>query len=139
MCDQVAPATKSATAEDGEVHERRAEVGLDEDEEGREADERDRLQDGPEPPDLAVVVCEEAAEAERDEDLAELGRLEAEEADLDPALRAAHGVGDEDDEEQDDQDPVERSPERRQKSGLTAASATNATTPSATLMPCRVT
>ena len=104
---EVAPADprdEEARDERGAVDERRAEVGLLEDERDRDRREPERLQHDArvvQPPD---AVGEEAREREHEQQLPELGRLELERPDLDPALRAARGVG----EREDEQHPDER-------------------------------
>ena len=91
--------------EDGDdrrrVDERRPEVRLHEHEEDGHEREPDRLQH-----DLRVVdrprpVGEEAGQEEHEEQLAELGRLELEEAEVDPPLRAARVTAREDEEHQE--------------------------------------
>ena len=83
------------------VHERRAEIGLHEHEEDRsrtEPDDReDRLPAGGRPD----AVDGEAGESEHEEDLPELRRLELDDAEVEPALRASDGLRrDEDDDHQ---------------------------------------
>ena len=61
----------------------------------------------------ARPVGEEAGEREHEEQLAELGRLELEGADLDPALRAARRLGEREDEQhQHERERVDRPSER---------------------------
>src|SRR5207244_9675137 len=80
---------------DGAVDERRAEVRLQEDEEDRdeaEADSRERrarLAQAPRP------LGEKAGKREHEQHLAELRRLKAEEAEVEPALRTADRTGQE--------------------------------------------
>ena len=83
--------------EHGAEDERGADVRLHEHEQDGTGGEQDRPQRHREAPDLLRTVGEVAREEERDQHLAELGRLEAEEAEIDPAPRAArHRAGGED-------------------------------------------
>ena len=58
---------------------------------------RRRPASSPTPPTPLPALGHEAGEHDDEDDLAELGRLEVEEADLDPALRAAHLLGEDED------------------------------------------
>ena len=98
------PGDEEAGDERGAVDERRAEVGLLEDERDRDRREPDRLQHHARLVHPADPVGEEARQREHEQQLPELGRLELERPDLDPALRAARGVG----EREDEQHPDER-------------------------------
>src|SRR2546421_10338305 len=69
-----------------------------EDEEDRHGREPDRLERRPRGGDPARPIGEEAREGENEEELAELGGLEAEEADVDPPLRPARERRGEEDE-----------------------------------------
>ena len=80
---------EEGSREHGAVDERRPDVRLHEDEEHRPGREQDRAERDREPADLLRAVGEVPGEEERDQHLAELGRLEAEEAEIDPAPRAA--------------------------------------------------
>ncbi len=71
--------------ERGGVHERRADVRLDEHENDRRQPVAERLQRYAGICDRARALGEEAREGEHEQDLAELGGLEGEEADVDPA------------------------------------------------------
>ena len=73
------------------VDERRADVRLDEDERNRHEAVAERRQHGFRRGDRASPVGEEAGQREHEQHLAELGRLECEEADVDPTVRAARG------------------------------------------------
>ena len=66
---------------------RRSDVGLDEDEQDRNRREPDHLQHRPALPDPPRAVGEEPCQGQDEEQLPELGRLEAEEAEVEPALR----------------------------------------------------
>src|SRR5205823_1633139 len=77
--------------ERGAVDERRPEVGLHEDEEDRDERETEREERRPRLADPPRALGEEAGQREDEEQLPELGGLEAEEAEVDPALRASGG------------------------------------------------
>ena len=124
------------------VHHRRAEVRLQEDE-----PHRDRAQ-----PDGGQRRCasepirrdrsaRKPATASTKSDLPELGRLELERADHEPALRAAdRRPRDEDEDHQPDRPGVDRRASSRCSSdGGTSAATTNAKAPSPAAIPCRIT
>ena len=71
------------------VHERTAEVGLQEHEEDRDRSEADRSGGGPNLAQPSRALRQESGQREDEQHLPELGRLEAEEAEVEPALRAA--------------------------------------------------
>ena len=71
------------------VDHRRADVGLDEHEEDRAGREADRLEHDAALAEALGPVGQEAGEKEDEQQLPELGRLEAEEAEIEPALRVA--------------------------------------------------
>ncbi len=71
------------------VDHRRPDVRLEEDEQHGTGREADRFQHGPALPDPPRAVGEEAGEEEDEQELPELRRLEAEEAQIEPALRVA--------------------------------------------------
>ncbi len=75
------------------VDEGRAEVGLHEDQEDRAGAEPDDAQDRPPAHRRAGAVDDEARDREHEEHLAELGRLELDDAQVEPALRAADRLG----------------------------------------------
>ena len=81
--------------ERGRIDHRRANVWLQEHEQQRDAPEPDRLGNGSRLAQPLRPVGEEAGEEEDEEQLPELGRLEAEEADVEPALRSARDGADE--------------------------------------------
>ena len=85
--------------ERGPVDEGGPEVGLEEDEPHRHEAEADRGRDGPELTDPTASLDEEAGDRQHEEQLAELGRLELERPEVDPALRAAHRLGEDEDED----------------------------------------
>ena len=91
------------------VDERGAEVGLLEDERGQRERDRDDAERRPPLVHAVAALGHEAREGEDERELAELRGLEVEEADLDPALRPAHLLGeDEHGEQQDERDAIER-------------------------------
>ena len=95
----------------GAVDECRAEVGLQEHEPHRDEAEPDGRQDGAELADAASALDQETGDREHEEQLSELGRLQLERAEIDPALRAAHRFGEDEDEEHDpDRGAVEEAP-----------------------------
>ena len=75
--------------ERGAVHHRGADIRLDEHEQDRDGTESDRLDHSARLADAPRPVGEKAGEEEDEEQLPELRRLEAEEADVEPALRVA--------------------------------------------------
>ena len=81
------------------VDERRPEVGLEEDEQDGNGSQPDRRQHRPPAVHPTALLHEEACDREDEQDLAELGGLELDESEVDPALGAANGLGDEEDEE----------------------------------------
>ena len=86
--DHVRPAharDEEAREEGGDVDERGAEVGLPEDEHDRDDAEHDRLQHDAGLLEPSHAIDEEAGEGEDEEELAELGRLELERPEVDPA------------------------------------------------------
>ena len=110
--EQVPPADagdEEAGRDRGRVDERRAEVGLHEDEQDRHDREADGAEHDAQVAHAPAAVGEEAGEREDEEQLAELGRLELEEADVDPAPRAARLLREREHEQhQDDRRGVER-------------------------------
>ena len=69
------------------------------------------VSNGAELADAASALDQEARDREHEEQLSELGRLELERAEVDPALRAAHRLGEHEDEEHDpDRAAVEEAP-----------------------------
>ena len=103
------PAEEERAQDDGRVDQRRAEVGLFEDQRHERRGEPDHAQRRPPLRQPVPALGDEPREHDDEDDLPELGRLEVEEADLDPAPRAAHLLGqDEHGEEQDDDGAVER-------------------------------
>ncbi len=106
------PRDEERGREDGGVHEGRAEVGLDEDEKGRQSNEADRGHGRLPLADRPGAVGQESGDDEDDEDLRDLGRLELEEADVDPAVRPADRLlGDKHDSKQHERGDVERPPQ----------------------------
>ena len=100
--------------ERGPVDQGGAEVGLEEDEQ-RSGRARGRAAVATVDQDpIRAALREEAGEREHEEDLPELGRLELERADVDPALGAAHHLAEgEDEHHQPDRAAVEnRQPAR---------------------------
>ena len=115
--------------EGGPVHERRAEIRLEEDERYGPEPEPDRGEHRPDSRHPAAALDEEPRDREHEERLAEFGRLELEGAEVDPPLRAAHGLGEDEDEEHDaDRRPVDEAPvalvERRRDQRTTTMPAT---------------
>ena len=105
------PADEEHRAERGEVDERRAEVGLGEHEHDRQQAEPDHAQRRPDLVQPPRPLGDEAGEREDEEQLPELRRLEGEEADVDPARRAAGGAAeDEHDRDQSDGADEDRAP-----------------------------
>ena len=116
--------------EDGEVDERRAEVRLDEDERGRDRGEADRGRDGRRLHDRSGRAGRGTRRGSREHHLAELRGLELEEAEVDPALRAAdRRAHDEHEDEQADQQAVEDPPLAASTPGPAIASTVSATSP----------
>ena len=100
--EQVRPARpghEEARAQRRDVDERRAEVGLLEDEQDRDGGEPDRAEHDARLVETAHAVGEEAGQREDEQELAELGGLELERAELDPALRAPGLVAEREDEQ----------------------------------------
>ena len=81
------PGDEERRAEDRGVHDRRPEVGLQEDEQHRHRREPDRRSRRLPIVDPLASLGEERGEEQDEQELAELGRLEAEGADVDPAAR----------------------------------------------------
>ncbi len=97
--------------ERGRVHQRRPEVGLQEHEHHRRGREPDRCRDRAQPADPVLLLDEVAGDRNDEERLAELGRLELERPELDPALRPADGLReDEDEDHQRDRAAVDDAP-----------------------------
>ena len=93
-CSQRDAGDEQHRRERGRVDERRADVRLDEDEQrSARARARSPASTRPQLADPPRAVGEEAGEGEHEQQLPELGRLELEEADVDPALRAARRLG----------------------------------------------
>ena len=103
------PAEEERAHDDGGVDQRRPEVGLLEDQRHERHGEPDHGQRRPPLRQPVPALGDERGEHDHEDDLPELRRLEVEEADLDPALRAAHLLGeDEHRQEQDDRRAVQR-------------------------------
>ena len=83
------PRDEQHRGERDRVDHGRADVRLDEDEQDRPGGKADRLQHRPAVPQPPRAVGEEAGEEEHEQELPELGRLEAEEAEVEPTLRVA--------------------------------------------------
>jgi hypothetical protein len=97
--------------ERGDVDQRRAQVGLQEHEQHRGHAERDRGRDRRQPTEFALTLDQEPGDREDEQHLPELGRLELDRPDVDPPLRAAHGLReDEDEDHQADRAEVDRPP-----------------------------
>ena len=92
-CSQRTPDEEQHGGEGGAVDERGAEVGLKEDEADRHEPEPDRARDRADLTDATASLDEEAGDRKDEEELAELRGLELERAEVDPALRAAHRLG----------------------------------------------
>ena len=93
------------------VDERRPQVGLHEDEQHRPGGEHDRGDDGAQLVDSPAALGEEAGQGEHDEHLAELGRLEAERAEVEPAPRVPrHPAGQEHEQHHAAQRAVQHAP-----------------------------
>ena len=91
------------------VHERGPEVGLHEHQEDRNRTEPDHREDRPPSRGRADAVDDEARDREHEEHLPELGRLELDDAEVEPALGAANRLGrDEDDDHQRQASPHRR-------------------------------
>ncbi len=73
----------------GQVDDRRAEVGLDEDQAGGQRRVGDAEDDEPERADAPRVARDQGGQRQQQRELAELRRLELEERELDPAARPA--------------------------------------------------
>ncbi len=105
--------------ERGAVDERGAEVGLDEDEADRKRGQHERRRRRAWIVHPLCAVGEEAGERKDEEQLAELRRLEAERADVEPAPRpAGHGAGGEDEQHRPDGADVDRAPQALEVGGL---------------------
>ena len=105
------PGDEEDRGERGAVDERGSEVGLDEHEQDRDEGEAEGCEGRLPVAHLPRPVGEEAGQREDEEELPELGGLEAEEAQIDPALRPARQRGGEDDEDhQGDRPAVEAAP-----------------------------
>src|SRR5439155_26263158 len=83
------PRDEEDRAERKQIHERRPEVRLEEDQSDRHSGEADSREHRPQLAHAPSPVGEEGREEEDEEQLSELGRLEAEEREVDPALRPA--------------------------------------------------
>ncbi len=90
-----------------EIDERRPEVRLDQDEQGRDRSEDEYAQRRPPLPDRALPLGDETGDRDDDKELAELGRLEGEEAEADHARRAVHRVADDGDDGDERQDAAQ--------------------------------
>ena len=124
--------------ERGRVDEGRAEVGLEEDEEHRGRAERDRVRHGPHASELALTLDEEARDREHEEHLAELGRLELDRPQLDPALRAADRLREgENEDHAADREHVDDAPVTAIQRGVIAVATTSPTPPIAAAVACR--
>ncbi len=86
---QADPRHEEHAEERRDVDERRAEVGLDEHEPGRQRHVGDADQDEAQRPDASRVAGDEGGQRQQQRELADLGRLELEERQLDPAPRPA--------------------------------------------------
>ncbi len=95
------PRDEEHRADGRAVNERRAEVRLEEDEEDRDRREPERGERSADLVQASRALCQEAGERKHEQDLAELGRLEAEEAQVEPALGTANRAGKEDDRDQE--------------------------------------
>ena len=92
-CSHRTPGEEQHRRQRCRVDEGSAEVGLEEDEAHRHEAETDRRRDGAELADPAPPLHQEAGDRQHEEQLAELGRLELERAEVDPSLRPAHRLG----------------------------------------------
>ncbi len=101
MCVHGVPATKG-----------RREVGLEEDEEDRDRREPDGSERGANLVQTPRAFRQEAREREHEQDLAELGRLEAEEAEIEPALGTTNRAGKEHDRDQERHAAEDHTPAR---------------------------
>jgi len=109
------PPANAREEEDGEerrrVDEGRPQVRLEEHEQDRSPAEPERGQDRGPPGRALRAPDDEAGDREHEEHLPELRRLELDDTEVDPALRAAHGLrGGEHDDHQTERRPVQDSP-----------------------------
>ena len=84
----LAPAMTTMPSQMQQEDRRRAEVGLGEDEQRRQRRDRQRREEDAQVVDVLLVVGEVLRQHEDDDQLADLGRLDVEGADVDPAPRA---------------------------------------------------
>ena len=113
------------------VDERGSEIRLEEHEQDRGRPEADRVEDRAPARHPAGALDEEAGESEDEQHLPELRRLELDEAEVDPALGASNGLGDEEDERASGQASTRTATRqcRRARSMGTTVATTSATSP----------